>query len=159
VRALLEIIHYWAPTVAAVATTIVGISALYVYRRNSRLERARWASELYKDFYAQDRLKTIRDRLDCSANSEDVNQLVIEQNSEFTDYLNFFEYIVFLKNSGQLQTYEVEHLFGYYLDCLKRHVAVQSTFLIQPMVTKDLLSSSGSENDRLPLHIRDAHAE
>src|SRR6266480_6290540 len=33
-RALLETIHYWAPTVAAIATTIVAISALCVYRRN-----------------------------------------------------------------------------------------------------------------------------
>jgi len=124
-RALLETIRYWAPTGAAVATTIVAISALCVYRRNSRLERARWASELYRDFYAQDKLKTIRDRMDCSANSDDVNQLVIDQNSEFTDYLNFFEYIVFLENSRQLQDAEVEHLFGYYLSCLKRHVAVR----------------------------------
>jgi hypothetical protein len=128
-RALLETIHYWAPTVAAVATTIVAISALGVYRRNSRLERARWASELYKDFYAQDKLKTIRDRMDCAANSDDVNQLVIDQNSEFTDYLNFFEYIVFLKNSRQLQDAEVEHLFGYYLSCLRRHAAVRDYIL------------------------------
>lgn len=57
--------------------------------------------------------------MDCSANSDDVNQLVIDQNSEFTDYLNFFEYIVFLKNSRQLQDAEVEHLFGYYLSLFK----------------------------------------
>ncbi len=128
-RALLETIHYWAPTVAAIATTIVAISALCVYRRNSRLERARWASELYRDYYAQDKLKAIRDKLDCSANSDEVNQLVIDQNSEFTDYLNFFEYIVFLKNSRQLQDSEVELMFGYYLDCLKRHAAVREYIL------------------------------
>lgn len=130
-KVLLETIHYWAPTVAAIATTIVAISALFVYRRNSRLERARWASELYRDFYAQDKLKTIRDKLDCAADSVEVNQLVIGENSEFTDYLNFFEYIVFLKNSGQLQESEVEVMFGYYLDCLKRHETVR-TYIRDP---------------------------
>lgn len=126
---LLEIIHYWAPTVAALATMCVAISALTVYRRNSRLERARWAAELYRDFYVQDKLKAIRDRMDCSANSDDVNQLVADQNSEFTDYLNFFEYIGFLKDSRQLRDSEVERLFGYYLGCLKRHSSVRAYIL------------------------------
>jgi len=130
-RTLLETIHYWAPTGAAIATAIVAISALYVYRKNSRLERARWASELYKDFYSQGNLKETRDKLDCPANSDVVNQLVIDQESEFTDYLNFFEYIVFLKNSKQLQDSEVEILFGYYLDCLKRH-AVLRDYILDP---------------------------
>lgn len=114
---------------AALATAIVAISALFVYRGNSRLERARWASDLYRDFYTQDKLKTIRDKMDCSANSDDVNQLVIDEGSEFTDYLNFFEYIVFLKKSKQLQDSEVEHLFGYYLGCLKRHASVRDYIL------------------------------
>jgi hypothetical protein len=54
---LLEWVHYWAPTVAALGTLIVGMSAFWVYRRNSRLERARWAAELYKDFYQKAELK------------------------------------------------------------------------------------------------------
>lgn len=67
--------------------------------------------------------------MDCSANADDVNQLVADQNSEFTDYLNFFECIWFLKDSRQLRDSEVEHLFGYYLGCLKRHSSVRAYIL------------------------------
>ena len=121
---LFESIYYVAATVAALGTLIAAVFALFVYKRNSRLERARWAAQLYEKFYERDELKKIRDRLDCSANSEGVNQLVESEASEFTDYLNFFEFIALLKFSNQLRDSEVEALFGYYLDCLKKHKAV-----------------------------------
>src|SRR5882724_3318183 len=88
---LLETIYYGAATVAALGTLIAGLFALSVYRSNSRLEQSRWASELYKSFYGEGHLKSIRDKLDCAAGSSDVSQLVIDETSEFTDYLNFFE--------------------------------------------------------------------
>ncbi|HEY8184724.1 MAG TPA: hypothetical protein VIF64_01575 [Pyrinomonadaceae bacterium] len=125
----LETIYYGAATVAALGTLIAGVFALRVYRSNSRLERARWASELYKSFYQEGKLKDIRDKLDCAAGSDNVNKLVIEEDSEFTDYLNFFEYIAFLKNSKQLHESEVQDLFGYYLSCLRRHASVQAYIL------------------------------
>jgi hypothetical protein len=126
---LLETIYYGAATVAALGTLIAGLFALSVYRRNSRLEQSRWASELYKSFYSEGNLKNIRDTLDCSAGSSDVNQLVIDETSEFTDYLNFFEYIALLKNSKQLRDSQVNDLFGYYLSCLERHDNVQAYIL------------------------------
>lgn len=45
----------------------------------------------------------MRDALDCSVDSDEVNQTVIGEDPRFTDYLNFFEYIAFLKDSKQLQ--------------------------------------------------------
>ncbi len=41
-----ETIYYIAGTVGAVGTLLAAISALNVYVNNSRLERARWASNL-----------------------------------------------------------------------------------------------------------------
>ena len=78
-KEVLETIYYGAATVAALGTLIAGVFALCVYRSNSRLERARWASELYKSFYQEGKLKDIREKLDCVAGSDDVNQLVIEE--------------------------------------------------------------------------------
>jgi len=63
--------------------------------------------------------------LDCPADSEQINEIVIREDAKFTDYLNFFEYVAFLKDSRQLRDSEVEALFGYYLDCLNRHERIR----------------------------------
>lgn len=123
--ALSQIIYNFAATAAALGTVGAATWALIVYRRNSRLERARWASSLYEKFYERDQLKKVRDDLDCEANIEQVNGIVLRQESDFTDYLNFFEYVAFLKYSKQLKQEEIKDLFGYYLDCLKRHDIVR----------------------------------
>ena len=43
-----------------------------------------------------------------------------DEPSEFTDYLNFFEFVAVLEKSGQLKSNEIEDLFHYYLDCLEK---------------------------------------
>jgi hypothetical protein len=89
-------------TIYYIAASIAALGALYVYKQNSKFERAEWASQLYESFYPKDNLKTIRDKLDCTADSEEVKQLVAEEDSQFTDYLNFFEFVEFLKTTKQL---------------------------------------------------------
>jgi len=123
---LIQTIYYVAGIVASLGTVSAAFIALRVYNRNSWLERARWASELYKSFYQEEQLKQVRDKLDCANGSADVNQLIVEEASEFTDYLNFFEYIAFLGNSKQLLDSEINDLFGYYLGCLERHENVRA---------------------------------
>ena len=123
---LMQTIYYVAGSIASLGTLSAAFIALWVYRRNSRLERARWASELYDSFYRQENLKDVRDKLDCAVGTVAVDQLVREDKSEFTDYLNFFEFIAFLKKSKQLHDSEVHDLFGYYLGCLKRHATVRA---------------------------------
>jgi hypothetical protein len=54
---LFEIIYYIAASIAA-------LGALFVYLKNSKFERAKWASQLYESFYQKDDLKDIRDKLD-----------------------------------------------------------------------------------------------
>jgi hypothetical protein len=58
-----------------------------------------------------------------------VRELVAQEDSQFTDYLNFFEFIAFLKTTKQLGDSEVEDLFGYYLNCLNRHADVRKYIL------------------------------
>lgn len=120
-NALSQVIYNLAGSVAALGTLGAAIYAVIVYRRNSRLERARWASSLYEKFYEREQLKEVRELLDCESNQERVDELVLKGKADFTDYLNFFEYVAFLKHSKQLEVEEIEDLFGYYLACLNRH--------------------------------------
>lgn len=116
-----EIFYMIAATISAVGTAVAAGFAAFVYRRNSALERAKWASTLYEKFFEATTLKQMRDKLDCWNDSEAVNEIIIKEEPAFTDYLNFFEFIAFLKTSKQLTASEIESLFGYYLDCLCRH--------------------------------------
>jgi|SRR5690349_21328061 len=120
-----EILYMMAATISAVGTALAAVFAAFVYRRNSALERAKWASNLYEKFYEATTLKQMRDRLDCLNDMDSVNEIVIRGESTFTDYLNFFEFIAFLKTSKQLKDSEINALFGYYLDCLNRHDRVK----------------------------------
>ena len=125
----IQTIYYVAGSIASLGTLVAAFIALWVYKRNSRLERARWASTLYEKFYEKNELKLMRDALDCTRDSEEINQTVTREDSNFTDYLNFFEYIAFLRDSRQLKDSEIETLFGYYLDCLRRQESVKRYIL------------------------------
>lgn len=103
---------------------VAALGALLVYRNNSKRERARWADSLYERFYERPALKTIRDQLDCAAGDVGVASLVSEESSALTDYLNFFEFVAYLGSTKQLSKSDVEALFGYYLNCLRRHKEV-----------------------------------
>jgi len=111
-----------AQTIAVAVGAVAACVALLTYRRNARLERARWISNLHAKFYEQEsNLKAIREQLDCAAGKPAVDTLVTNESAEFTDYLNFFEMMAYLKKSGQLDKEDVEAMFGYYLDCLSKH--------------------------------------
>jgi hypothetical protein len=120
-----QVVYMMAATISALGTALAAGYAAFVYRRNSTLERARWASSLYEKFYEATSLKQMRDKLDCMNDMDSVNEIVIREEPAFTDYLNFFEFIAYLKSSKQLKDSEIEALFGYYLDCLNRHDRVR----------------------------------
>ena len=120
-----ETVYMVAATISAVGTALAVGFAAFAYRRNAALERAKWALGLYEKFYEATTLKEMRDKLDCSNNSDSMIEIVINLDPAFTDYLNFFEFIAFLKSSKQLKDSEIAALFGYYLDCLKRHDRVE----------------------------------
>jgi hypothetical protein len=113
-RELLQIVYYIAGTVAA-------IGALLVYRNNSKRERARWMEGLYARFYEKPELKTVRDQLDCAPGDATIADLIRNETSALTDYLNFFEFVAYLKSSKQVSETDMQALFGYYLNCLRRH--------------------------------------
>ncbi len=89
-----------------------------------KLERAKWSLGLYEKFYEQPLLKDIREILDSESDSEEVVSLVLRCPADFTDYLNFFEFVSFLEKNKQLKRAEIDALFNYYLKCLNRHPRV-----------------------------------
>lgn len=125
-NALSQVIYNFIAAFAAFVTPFAAGWAIWVYSRNSKLERARWLTSLYEKFYEEERLKRVRDRLDCEAGNEQVSGLVSREPPEFTDYLNFFEFMAVLKENKQLKDRDIEDMFGYYLRCLKQQESVRS---------------------------------
>jgi hypothetical protein len=109
-----------------IAGVFAAFWAVLVYRSNSRRERARWAENLYSRFYEKEELKLVRDMLDCGPGDKQVAELVRSESAAWTDYLNFFEFVAYLQSSKQLSKQDVEALFRYYLDCLKKHPDAES---------------------------------
>jgi hypothetical protein len=100
--------------------------AVLTYYRNSMVERARWLSSLYSKFYEAPDLKRIRKALDENVpNSPVIQELVGEEDSDFTDYLNFFEFMAYLEARRQLKKRDVAALFDYYLRVLSKHEDVR----------------------------------
>ncbi len=104
---------------------IAAIGAVWTYRQNSKQERAKWVVELYEKFFEDDRYKNIRGILDTKAVSRKVEALLADRESgdfdAFTDYLNFFELVTFLAQEKQIRTADVNTLFEYYIECMRRH--------------------------------------
>jgi hypothetical protein len=107
-------------TIAAIIVAATALWGIYVYFTNSRLRRAEWLASLYEKFYERPELKAVREVLDCEGGqSAAIDKLVSEEAAEFSDYLNFFEFVAVLRKSGQLTQEEIEDLFHYYLDCVE----------------------------------------
>ena len=104
---------------------IAAIAAVKVYWNNSRLEHAKWVASLYEKFYERKELKEVRDKLDCDANHAEVDALVTRRDADLADYLNFFQFIAYLKDSDQLTEEEIKYMFDYYLRCLKKHGVIR----------------------------------
>jgi len=117
------------PIFHLLAAVSVAIAAA-TYWKNSALERARWLSSLYTKFYEAPDLKFTREVLDCNPpDAPEVKKLVEEQDARFTDYLNFFEFMAYLKACGQLSHKDVAALFDYYLRILAKHSDVRKYVL------------------------------
>ncbi len=120
-------VQLWTSAASYIAAIALAAGALFQYRKSKKLERAKWMLQLYEKFYEDQRFKRMRDILDCApAGNSQVQEVVQTEESEFTDYLNFFEFVSYLTSSGQLDDNDVEALFAYYMDCLYNHEPVRS---------------------------------
>lgn len=103
----------------------VAIPALFAwgqYRANSRVQRAQWLASLFEKFYEKDVYREVRGLIE-SANEDDFLSRVdddpdIEQ--KWTDYLNFFEFLAYLQEIGELKRDDINAMFRYWIDSLGR---------------------------------------
>ena len=121
IKTFLEIV---GPT----GTFVAAAFAAYTYYRSANLEQAKWQASLYEKFYEKPDLKKVREILDSDDEiSLEITKLIHDETPEFSDYLNFFEFVAFLSlKSKQLKIDEVDDLFGYYLDCFNRRSDIRS---------------------------------
>jgi hypothetical protein len=110
------------------AVAALALWARQSYRRQVNLERMRWLQQLYDGFYNSDRYKSVRQMIDFDELEQtldllrrgdaDPHQLSLPERGqvdEFTDYLNFFEWLAFLEGEKQLTFTQLDTMFGYYL--------------------------------------------
>lgn len=117
-------------TIWTAAGTMVAVVTSVVIGWGYRLERQRrrrdWAFRLFEIFFVQNGFKRVREILDSPPGAAEVAIIVGGEASEFTDYLNFFEFVAYLLESKELRESDFKALLGYYFDCLKRHTPIRA---------------------------------
>jgi hypothetical protein len=113
-----------AQIVSYLVAAFAALRAVLVYRDNARRERAHWADTLFSRFFVALDYRKVRDLLDSDPDDPEVVKLVENDRADWTDYLNFFEFVFYLQVTKQLFKEDVDALFGYYVGCLKKHPAV-----------------------------------
>lgn len=99
------------------AAYFVGICAavgsVLQYKRNSQRERSRWLFDQYQRFYSNPILKEMATRIDWGEThfTKDESQRALW--GRLDEYLNFFEFIAYLKKTRQLRTEEIKYMFDY----------------------------------------------
>jgi len=120
--------------IGTIGPVLIGIAAIFSYRLSLKIRKAEWLSELYHKFYENKDFREIRRILDYNAYEPDkFNKLKetlktyedIELVENFVNYLNFFEFICVLREMKQLTTKEINYLFQYYIENLKKHKFVK----------------------------------
>ena len=108
---------------AVVFTTIFG---LIPYYDSVKLRRSEWLYKLYTQFYVEPNLKEIRQMIDSEKGKCVIEELIakdetsldqkeLDRLDQFTDYCNFFEFMMMLKKSRILKSEDVKVMFRYYL--------------------------------------------
>ena len=106
----------------------LGLWARQNYRRQVNLEQMKWLQQLYDSFYNSDRYKTVRQMIDFDdlgqtmdllrRGETDPHHLSLPERDrldEFTDYLNFFEWLAYLEKEKQLTFAQLDSMFRYYM--------------------------------------------
>jgi hypothetical protein len=99
--------------------------------RRGELEKAKWLAQLFERFYESPQYKEVRRRVDYGE-IEDLLSLITKDKvpnatfsmeeqivfDQFTDYLNLFEFVAYLRKLDQLDSEDIKAMFAYYLERL-----------------------------------------
>ncbi len=112
--------------ITAIATIIIAIVAWIELSKNRRTKHAEFLTDLYERFYLNDTFKSVREKIDLADakpytkehfDADKKGDTDFEQ--KFSDYLNFFQFVISLKKLSQLDDEEINMMFRYYLLKLK----------------------------------------
>lgn len=106
-------------------TIVAGLAAIFTYRRDVRHKRTDWLYQLFDKFYEKETYREIRLILDHKMEpqySELIRQTIEpgpkNLDEKFSDYLNFFEFLVNLERTGRMSRVDLDNMFNYYLTSL-----------------------------------------
>src|SRR3978361_2148931 len=86
--------------------SITSMSLLFAwvtYKKDQKIKKGEWLKSLFEKFYENDRYKKVRKWLDAGELSSNVNSndlTISGADEDFTDFLNFFEFIAKLEADG-----------------------------------------------------------
>ncbi|RXH54393.1 hypothetical protein [Granulicella sibirica] len=111
-----------------IATFLVASTAALVaafgYRKNAKTRRAEFLCQLHKAFFEEKTYKDVRRALDGTSGIA-IAAFVAGESDEFTDFLNFFELVAYLRRQNNLSFEDVQSLLGYYLDLLNQDATLR----------------------------------
>jgi hypothetical protein len=123
--------------IGIVGGLLVAVGIVQQYRASVTLRRAEWLYKLYHEFYVEPHLKEIRDAMDKTGPRARIEEMLrkppqaldekqTEELFRFTDYLNFFEFTMFLLKIKALNETDVDDMFDYYLGLLSGSEAIMA---------------------------------
>jgi hypothetical protein len=119
-------IHKWVATAAAVVGVIAAIVSVLQYRKNSKQTRIRWLFDLHQRIYSDLALGELQIRIEEAdtefVRKEEGNTLLARLDS----YLNFFEFIAYLKDKKQLRVDEIQAMFAFPLESIRKNEDVHN---------------------------------
>ncbi len=108
-------------------TAATAFFAVRTFQTNARTRRADVLSNLHKSFFVEASYKDMRSKLDDDSDGGEQKRqrLVQDEEPEFTDFLNYFEFVAYLWYSKNLSLSDVDALLGYYLSLLCKSASIR----------------------------------
>jgi hypothetical protein len=132
-----DALYAWGSFITGIATLMLSLAAIVGglltvndYAHKVSTEKAKWLFQLYEKLFENGPYKEIRRKIDFDDLEEikrlikmDRENLQFADNEktefdQFTDYLNFFEFIAYLHENNQLTSKDIKSTFEYYLRLL-----------------------------------------
>ena len=134
-----EAVSAWGAYLAGCGTLAVSLAAIVTgslayrdYRTRLLADKSKWLFQLYEKLFESAQYKGVRRKIDYGETEEIKMLIKLDAENEkfteaqqgvfdqFTDYLNFFEFLARLKEVGELTSQDISATFDYYLKLLAR---------------------------------------
>lgn len=115
-----------------IGATVAGLWALFNYRKNRRVEAARWLQGVFRDFYLGDRFVQVRSTLEYQYRDQAgplIERRLTDRDVELTDrdreilfqldtLLNYFEHVLYLEREKHLKKRDRQAVLEYWFDLM-----------------------------------------